>query len=242
MEIVDISETAGLKPSKPLMVWCTCAEKNGDLYLRRIASWRRQLSYLDADFYSFCDGEVPEGEDPGDLTMVRILPALGRTSLNCFPGWRRSLRHALQLSFKYDFCVHVENDCLVKCRDRLARLASTPGAVSVGWCGQHNFIEFACAVLNDKAVRRRLLDKHAGEASWHNARPCFENEAGWLGREHKLLGDSVRLERKQDRDSDAVQLVCQCPPELMDRLSQEAERRERTGHKGEARHEGDIQA
>lgn len=201
-----------------LMVWCTCAEKDCARYMARVSAWRRQLSYLDADFYAFCDGGLDGSvvRAPG-VSFIELTPALGRTSIPVFPGWKRSLHAAMGTSMKYRWCVHVENDCFVKDWRKFAEIAQTDGAVMAGYNPRYGFIESSVMVLNDVNVRKRLQDQYRDGTSW-NEDVVFEKSVSWLHSMAGRIGFSVRLERPQDRDAPEYGIICQCNPAVMDAL------------------------
>ena len=96
-----------------IMIWCTCAENNKEIYLQRVSKWYKQNKEIfkdyAVDYYSFVDGEITDEDkikidkELLEINFVNILPKLGRKSLAICDGWRRSFKTALEYGRKYDY-------------------------------------------------------------------------------------------------------------------------------------------
>lgn len=160
-----------------LMVFCTSAEANGEVYSSRVRTWYAAVSQniKDADIYCCVDGKF-HGEIPAGLNVIELTPALGRSSNKIFPGWRRSYGKMLSmaLSCDYPYVAHIENDCLIKNWDKVDQYIRKPGLYS-GMCKNYACIESAFQILNDLDARKRLASKYTTEAGIYE-NTIFERE------------------------------------------------------------------
>lgn len=153
-----------------LLIFCTAAEKDSDLYRRRVERWRDQFAGIDADLLCVADGKFPTVEG---VEVVSLHPPLGRPSpdSHVFPGWKRSFAEGIMRGVGYKYLAHVENDVVILNMDKFLKVAKSAG-VHCGWTAIYNFIETAILVLNDKErayelahyVAHRLYEDRTAES------------------------------------------------------------------------------
>ena len=133
-----------------LLIFCTAAEKDSDIYRRRVERWRDQFKGVDADLMCVTDGKFPKIDG---VEIIAIQPALGRPSpdSHVFPGWKRSFAEGIMQGIGYKHLAHVENDVAILNMDKFLKVATSQG-VHCGWTCIYNFVESAILVLNDKDV------------------------------------------------------------------------------------------
>jgi hypothetical protein len=148
-----------------LLIFCTAAEQNSDLYRRRVERWRDQFKGVDADLMCVTDGKFPKIDG---VDVVAIQPPLGRPSpdSHVFPGWKRSFAEGIMQGQEYRYLAHVENDVVILNMARFLSFAKTDG-VHCGYTHIYNFIESAILILNDKG--------RASELAHYLAHRLYEN-------------------------------------------------------------------
>lgn len=186
-----------------LMIFCTCAEHNAEMYLDRVRLWYKMLSPLhdEADFFCAVDGLLPDGppaELAGKIQFIEHSPALGRKGTQWFPGWKRS--YGKMLSFAefagYACCVHIENDVIIRNFGKLREYLRKPGLYS-SWNEKYNFIEGAFQILNDPPAREKL-GKFYSSPKGYDEPDLFENVLGAYPFEYPFT--SCRIERDPDQE------------------------------------------
>lgn len=157
-----------------LMIWCTCAENNKEIYLKRVAHWYEQVKSIfgkfNPDYYVFVDGTVTEDDIVrADLSLVNVkfvnqTPKLGRASVAVFQGWKRSLKTALEYGRAYKYIIHIENDVKILHTDKIFKYMKEPG-VYMGVCRKYGFPETAFMILNDQEVNAEIVRHYASESN-----------------------------------------------------------------------------
>ena len=201
---------------KDLMIWCTCAEANKACYLLRVAAWHRQLESLfrdrDPDYFVFVDGEVSEkdlagfGGELSGIRFVNITPALGRASCAVFPGWKRSLSHALAVGRDYRHIHHDENDVAILHASKIREYLDREGYYA-GLCKTYGFMESALMILNDKRQNETLIRHYSSECNLKEDL-FFEIIAPVLCK-FRMVFDTDRFEGRPERCKQEYDYICQ---------------------------------
>lgn len=121
------------------------------------------------DLYMINDGPVATRPDLKGVVLHEFEDALGRETIEVFPGWKRSFYTGLsRLTATHERVGHLESDCYVLPAGRAEYLERLHGdGFWTGWTERFGFPETACMVLNDAAVREALLARYADPANWH---------------------------------------------------------------------------
>lgn len=203
MKIVNYNDFHLLKQNSNCMVFCTCAETNQKHYLDKIKIWFKRYKNFNADFYVFNDGKILEENRNFDLdesvTVIEFDKSYGRPAVGifCFPGWKRSFAYAMELSLKYDYVCHIENDVFIKDLDSFKTVLYTNDVISSTFCVNYHWIESAILVLNNKSIREKLFNHFKNrDVIYDNC--CFEVELEGQLNGYTKYGNSLRLERDSD--------------------------------------------
>ena len=202
-----------------LMIWCTCAENNKELYLRRVAGWYSQVKSIfgrfNPDYYVFVDGTITEDDlirtDMSllDLKFVNQTPKLGRSSVSVFQGWKRSLKTALEYGRAYKYIIHIENDVKILHTEKILAYMKEPGSY-LGVCTKYGFPETAFMILNDQEANAKIIQHYADEKNLYETE-IAENVIG------ALIRDTAHYVFHTDRMEDPGRFnpnydyVCQYP-------------------------------
>ena len=194
-----------------LMIWCTCAEDNKRKYLKRVAHWYEQINTVFGKFkpdcYVFVDGVIAEQDKIAGPIFVNLTPKLGRSSVDVFPGWKRSLKAALQHGRAYKYVIHIENDVKILNTDKIFQYMKEPG-MYVGVCKKYGFIETAFMILNDRDVNRRIVAHYSDENNLYEHEFAEEVISRIAGKACNLVFDTDRME-DPDRFNPNYDFVCQ---------------------------------
>lgn len=155
-----------------LMIWCTCAEDNKILYLKKIVKWYQQIITIfeeyNPDLFCFVDGSLTIDDLINvdkkllNISFINLTPKLGRKSLSEFPGWKRSFRSALEVGREYDYILHIENDLKILNAEKLKEYIFKPGYY-VGRNKIFNFFDTTFMILNDKNLNEKFIQYYLSE-------------------------------------------------------------------------------
>lgn len=200
------------------MIWCTCAENNKLLYLKKISEWYKQAKFIfneyDVNYYVFVDGEVTE-EDKNkidknllNIKFINLLPKLGRKSLIKFQGWKRSFKTALQYGRKYDCVLHIQNDVKILHNEKILHYITKPGYY-VGYCKTYSFVETAFMILNDKEINEKFIEHYSTPQSFYQNEVfevTFQNIAKG---KYQLVFETDRMEGHLQKFNPNYDYICQ---------------------------------
>ena len=201
-----------------LMIWCTCAEDNKVIYLKKVSKWYKQVksifSNLDPDYYCFVDGEVTEEDkinidkDLLNLNFVNLLPKLGRTSIIKFQGWKRSFKTALEYGRNYDYLIHIENDVKILNTKNILEYATKPGYY-LGHCKTYGFVETAFIILNNKELNQKFIEHFPNNQSFYQ-NDVFEFTFQHIAKDkYQLVFETDRIEGHSEKINANYDYVCQ---------------------------------
>lgn len=152
---------------KNLMIWCTCAEDNKILYLKKVARWYQQnittFGIFNPDFYCFVDGSITIEDliniDKNllNINFINLTPKLGRKSLPEFPGWKRSFRFALEVGREYNYILHIENDLKILNAEKILNYLFKPGYY-VGRNKIFDYFDTTIMILNNKELNEKFIN------------------------------------------------------------------------------------
>ena len=143
---------------KDIFLFCTCAENNYKFYLARIDIWYKFVQCINADFYVFVDGRIPDEEKQKrpNLKFVEHDRKLGMWNGSNHAGWRRSVCTALKASMDYKYVAHIENDVILFNPKRVEEKILTGKNIS-GYVEDGDYMETAIMALNDKSVNNEII-------------------------------------------------------------------------------------
>ena len=189
-----------------LLIACTCAENNAQLYLARIKKWYQQLKNIQADFAVFVDGKIDIPNDIQNISFYNLMPKLGRKTLDNFPGWKRSFKEELLYAKKYDYFVHIENDVYIQNLDKIISYFYKPGYY-MSYSNRYHFPESNLMILNDKYQNQKLIDFYSIDENLHE-NITFEQQLKKLI-QYNIVFTSDRIEGKKDRIKAEYDFLCQ---------------------------------
>lgn len=106
----------------------------------------------EVDFLIVNDGPVSADFDPGPADLITFPERLGRSSLMCMPGFKRSFYAAVRAAVRRDYhrIAHIESDCwlLPSGRADFLQALDRPGHF-VPWLTVCSHCESALQILND---------------------------------------------------------------------------------------------
>ena len=150
---------------KDIMVFCTCAENNYQFYLARIDNWYTFCKDINADFFVFVDGVLPDQQKQKRqyLHFVQHRQKLGLCSSEWWhSGWKRSVCSALKMGRDYKYIIHIENDVLIfNCQSVQKKIRT--GKNICGWVQDGQYMQTAMMTLNDKQVNQKIIQYYADE-------------------------------------------------------------------------------
>jgi hypothetical protein len=223
MKIVNYKKFNEISPTSKCMIFCTCAESNQKHYLDKIKIWFERYKNFNADFYIFNDGKILGENYNFDLdtsiTVIEFDESYGRPAVGscCFPGWKRSFAYAMELSLKYDYVCHIENDVFIKDLEAFKTVLYTNDVISSTLCSNYNWIESSILILNNKSIREKLFN-HFKEHNVIYGNNIFEFELQTQLNGYTKYGGSLRLEREIDlrnMHSDRYCVLNQCSIEQL---------------------------
>lgn len=146
-------------------IFCTAAEKDQEKYIARVLHWYDMLWPVfknDTDFFCFSDGALSSPPSRERLRFISFFPALGRKSINVFPGYKRSFGEALRMLEDYEFVMLIENDVKILNFNRVLEFREKPGlysSIDKKW----SFIETGFMILNDREQRKKMKEHFLSE-------------------------------------------------------------------------------
>lgn len=218
MKFVNYKKFNEISPISKCMIFCTCAESNQKHYLDKIKIWFERYKNFNADFYIFNDGKILSENYNFDLdksiTVIEFDESYGRPNVGgcCFPGWKRSFAYAMELSLKYDYVCHIENDVFIKNLDSFKTVLYTNDVICSTVCENYGWIESSILILNNKLIRDKLFN-YFKEHDIIYSNICFEFELQKQINGYMKYGESIRLERDIDlknMHSDRYCVLNQC--------------------------------
>lgn len=201
-----------------LMIWCTCAQDNKEIYLKRVSKWYEQVSKafssLNPEYYCFVDGQITEEDKLNtdisllNVKFINIIPKIGRNSIIEFQGWKRSFKLALEYGRNYDHILHMQNDVKILHPQKIINYLTKPGYY-LGYCKTYGFVETALMILNDKEINEKFIQHYSTTQSFYQNEVFEFTFQNITKKKYQYVFETDRVEGNINRAKPEYDYLCQ---------------------------------